>query len=144
MRINVLLVAFCLVGLPASAQDKAEFQEIADHFVAAYAKGDLNAVLKLYAEDASILPPQAPMTKGQSSIADFWKGEAQRAELKQVTVVDAQPLGNDRAHVIFTTVGRTKGQSPQEFHGKGTALVQRAGSEWKMLVHVWNRNDRNQ
>ena len=52
--------------------------------------------------------------------------------------------GNDRAHVIFTTVGRTKGQSPQEFQGKGTAVVQKAGTEWKMLVHVWNRNDRNQ
>lgn len=144
MRRNALVVAFCLIVLPASAQDKAEFQKIADHFVEAYAKGDLNAVLKLYAEDAFILPPQAPMAKGQSSIADFWKGEAQRAELKQVTVVDVQPLGNDRAHVIFTTVGRTKGQAPQEFQGKGTALVQKAGSDWKMLVHVWNRNDRGQ
>ena len=144
MRKNALVVAFCLAVLPASAQDKAEFQKVADRFVEAYAKGDLNAVLKLYAEDASILPPQAPMAKGQSRIADFWKGEAQRAELKQVTDVDAQPLGNDRAHVIFTTVGRTRGQSPQEFQGKGTALVQKAGNEWKMLVHVWNRNDRDQ
>ena len=144
MRRNALVVAFCLGVLPASAQDKAELQKVADRFVEAYTKGDLNAVLKLYAEDASILPPQAPMAKGQSSIAEFWKGEAQRAEVKQVTVVDAQPLGNDRAHVIFTTVGRTKGQSPQEFQGKGTALVQKAGTEWKMLVHVWNRDDRNQ
>ena len=144
MRKNALVVALCLVVLPASAQDKAEFQKVADHFVKAYAKGDLDAVLKLYAEDASILPPQAPMAKGQSSIADFWKSEAQRAELKQVTVVDAKPLGNDMAHVVFTTVGRTRGQSPQEFQGKGTALVQRAGSDWKMLVHVWNRNDRDQ
>ena len=144
MRKSALVVAFCLVVLPAFAQDKAEFQKEADHFVEAYAKGDLNTVLKLYAEDAFILPPQAPMAKGQSGIAEFWKGEAQRAELKQVTVVDAQPLGNDRAHVIFTTVGRTKGPSPREFQGKGTALVQKAGTEWKMLVHVWNRNDRSQ
>ncbi len=144
MRMNALVVAFCLAGLPASAQDKAELQKVADRFVGAYAKGDLNAVLKLYAEDASILPPQAPMAKGQSSIADFWKDEAQRAELKQVTVVDAQLLGNGISHVIFTTVGRTKGQSPQDFQGKGTALVQKAGSDWKMLVHVWNRNDRDQ
>ena len=144
MRRNALVVVFCLIVLPASAQDKAEFQGVANHFVEAYAKGDLNAVLKLYAEDAFTLPPQAPMAKGQSSIADFWKMEAQRAEIKQVTVVDAQPLGNDRAHVIFTTVGRTKGQSPQEFLGKGTAFVQKDGTEWKMLVHVWNRSDRDQ
>jgi len=139
-----MLVAFWLAALPGVAQDKAEFQKVADRFVEAYAKGDLNAVLQLYAEDASILPPQAPMVKGQSNIASFWKGEAQRAEIKQVTVVDAKPLGNDMAHVIFTTVGRTKGQSPQEFQGKGAALAQRTENEWKMLVHVWNRNDRDQ
>ncbi len=89
MRRFALVATFCLAVLPASAQDKAEFQKIADSFVQAYAKGDLNAVLQLYAQDAYVLPPQAPMAKGQSSIAEFWKGEAQRAELKQVTVVDA-------------------------------------------------------
>ena len=140
MRRFALVATFCLAVLPASAQDKAEFQKIADSFVQAYAKGDLNAVLQLYAQDAYVLPPQAPMAKGQSSIAEFWKGEAQRAELKQVTVVDAKLLGNDTAHVIFTTVGQTRGQAPKEFQGKGTALAQKIGTNWKMLVHVWNRD----
>ena len=76
MRRCALVATFCLAVLPASAQDKAEFQKIADSFVQAYAKGDLNAVLQLYAQDAYVLPPQAPMAKGQSSIAEFWKGEA--------------------------------------------------------------------
>ena len=144
MRRIALVVAFCLAALPGLAQDKAELQKVADRFVEAYAKGDLNAVLQLYAEDAAILPPQAPMVKGQSNVANFWKAEAQRAEIKQVTVVDAKALSNDMAHVIFTTVGQTRGQSPQEFEGKGAALAQKVGNEWKMLVHVWNRNGRDQ
>ncbi len=140
MRRFALVATFCLAVLPASAQDKAEFQKIADRFVQAYAKGDLNAVLQLYAEDAYVLPPQSPMAKGQKDIAEFWKGEAQRAELRQVTVVDAKSLGNDTAHVIFTSVGRTRGQAPKEYQGKGTALAQKVGTDWKMLVHVWNRD----
>ena len=140
MRRFALVATFCLAVLPASAQDKAEFQKIADSFVQAYAKGDLNAVLQLYAQDAYVLPPQAPIAMGQSSIAEFWKGEAQRAELKQVTIVDAKPLGNDTAHVIFTSVGRTRGPAPKEYQGKGTALAQKVGTDWKMLVHVWNRD----
>jgi ketosteroid isomerase-like protein len=82
-----------VVALPGYAQDKAEFQKVADRFVEAYAKGDLNSVLQLYAEDAYVLPPQSAMVRGRSLIANFWKEEAQRAELKQVTVVDAKPLG---------------------------------------------------
>ncbi len=140
MRRFALVATFCLAVLPASAQDKAEFQKIADRFVQAYGKGDLTAVLQLYAEDAYLLPPQVPMARGQSSIAEFWKGEAQRAELRQVTVVDAKPLGNDTAHVIFTSVLRTRGQAPKEFQGKGTVLAQKVGADWKMLVHVWNRD----
>ena len=139
MRRFALVTAFCLAVVPASAQDKAEFQKIADNFVQAYGKGDLNAVLQLYAEDAYVLPPQAPMAKGRSSIAEFWKGEAQRAELRQVTVVDAKALGSDTALVIFTSVSRTRGPAPREYQGKGTALAQKVGNDWKMLVHVWNR-----
>jgi uncharacterized protein (TIGR02246 family) len=130
-----------VVALPGYAQDKAEFQRIADRFVEAYAKGDLNSVLRLYAEDAYVLPPQATMVKGQNDIANFWKEEARRTELKEVTVMDAKTLGNNTAHVIFTSVGRTRDAAPKEIKGKGTALAQKVGDDWRMLVHIWNRDD---
>ena len=141
MRRLALAFALCVVALPGYAQDKAEFQKVADRFVEAYAKGDLNSVLQLYAEDAYVLPPQSAMVRGRSPIANFWKEEAQRAELKQVTVVDAKPLGNNTAHVIFTSIGRTRDATPKEFKSKGAALAQKVGDEWRMLVHVWNRDE---
>ncbi len=141
MRPLALAFAFCVVALPGYAQDKAEFQRIADRFVEAYAKGDLNSVLRLYAEDAYVLPPQATMVKGQNDIANFWKEEARRTELKEVTVMDAKTLGNNTAHVIFTSVGRTRDAAPKEIKGKGTALAQKVGDDWRMLVHIWNRDE---
>ena len=141
MRRSALACALCFITLPGYAQDKAEFQKVADAFVEAYAKGDLNSVLRLYAEDAYLLPPQAAMMKGRGPIAAFWTQEAQRAELKHVTVLEAKPLGNDLAHVIFTSVSRTRDAAPREFNGKGTALAQRVGNDWRMVVHIWNRDE---
>jgi hypothetical protein len=51
MRRVALAVAFCLAALPVLAQDKSEFQKVANRFVEAYAKGDLNGVLQLYADE---------------------------------------------------------------------------------------------
>ena len=141
MRRLALAFAFCVVALPGYAQDKAEFQKVADRFVEAYAKGDLNSVLRLYTENAYVLPPQATMVRGQNDIANFWKEEARRVELKQVTVVDSRALGNNTAHVIFTSVGHTRDAALKEIKGKGTALAQKVGDDWKMLVHIWNRDE---
>lgn len=142
MRMTTLAVALCLAPAPVYAQDIAEFQRIADRFVEAYSKGDLSTVLQLYAKDAYVLPPQTSMARSQEQIADVWKKEAQESEITQVSVVDAKPLGNNMAHVIFTTIGRTRGQNPQEFRGKGAALAQKVDGDWKMVVHTWNRDDR--
>jgi ketosteroid isomerase-like protein len=140
MRRSALVAVFCMIALPCFARDRAEFQKIADRFVESYAKGDVNSVLQLYAEDAYLLPPQAAMARGRSNIAGFWNEEGRRVELKQATIVDVKPLGSDLAHVTFTLVSRTRGEAPKEFHGKGAALAQKVSNDWKMLVHVWNRD----
>jgi hypothetical protein len=49
--------------------------------------------------------------------------------------------GNNTAHVIFTSIGRTRDATPKEFKSKGVALAQKVGGEWRMLVHVWNRDE---
>ena len=70
-------LAFCLIALPASAQDTASIQKLNDAFEAAFARGDAVALAGMYTEDASLLPPGAEMIRGRAAIQAFW-GEAMK------------------------------------------------------------------
>ncbi len=137
MRKLAWVAAFCVAAaLPASAQDKAALQRLADEWAGAYNKGDTAAVGQMYLEDAVLLPPEAEMVKGRNPIQAFWKQEAERTGDLKVTIMEVRPLGSDAAHAIFTSTLRIKGQPPQEVPGKGAALLQKVGADWRIATHV--------
>jgi uncharacterized protein (TIGR02246 family) len=141
MRKLVFALAFCLAAtIPASAQDKGELQKLADQWTEAYNKNDIAKVSRMYTDDAVLLPPETKMIRGKEAIQTFWQKEAEQTTDLKVTVTDVKPLGSANAHAIFTSTVRTKGQQVQEVPGKGTALLQRSGEDWRIVVHVWNRD----
>jgi uncharacterized protein (TIGR02246 family) len=56
------------------AEVRAEVDEINRQFVEALERGDAASVAALYAEDAVVLPPDAPMISGRAAIEEFWRG----------------------------------------------------------------------
>ena len=70
----------------------------------------------------------------------YWRKADERMGDVKVAITDVKPLGADSAHVVFTSTLRTKSQQPQEIPGKGATLVQKAGTDWTIVTHVWNRN----
>ncbi|HEX2134938.1 MAG TPA: SgcJ/EcaC family oxidoreductase [Microvirga sp.] len=141
MRRLALLAAFCVAAaIPGYAQDRAEFQRLADQWTEAFNKGDVARVSQTYAEDAILLPPEAEMVRGREAILAFWRKEAERIGDLKVTITDVKRLGDDEAHIVFNSTARSKGQQPQEVPGKGTTLVQKSGGDWRIATHVWNRN----
>lgn len=141
MRRLALIAAFCLAAvMPAYAQDKAEFQKIADQWIDAFNKGDISKVSQMYTDDAVLLPPGAETVRGKDAILAYWTKEAERIGDLKVTVTDLKPLGPGSVHVIFTSTLKTKGQQPQEVPGKGATLAQKAGDDWRIATHVWNLN----
>jgi uncharacterized protein (TIGR02246 family) len=56
------------------AQGRAEVDEANRRFMEAMERGDAASVAALYAEDAVVLPPDAPMVSGRSAIEQFWRG----------------------------------------------------------------------
>jgi len=141
MRKLALIAALCVaVVLPGHAQDKAAFQALADQWAEAFNKGDLAKVGQMYAEDAVLLPLDVAMVRGKDAIQAYWKKEAERTGDLKVTVTDVKPLGTDAAHTVFTSTIKTKGAQAQEIPGKGATLAQKAGGDWKIVSHVWNRD----
>ena len=108
-----ILVLFSLVQ-PAAAQDKALIQKLDDEFAAAFNKGDYAAVAAMYAEDATLLPPGAPMMKGRQSIQGFWTKAGEGVTEAKLIAVDLTPLGGNAAREIGTVSLKTKGANPQE------------------------------
>ena len=141
MRRLALVAVFCLAAVvPGHAQDKASFQKLADQWSEAFNKGDITRVAQMYVDDAVLLPPEAEMLRGKDAILAYWKKEAERVGDIKVTITDVKPLGAETAHVVFTSTLKTKGAQAQEVPGKGATLVQKAGEDWRIATHAWNRD----
>lgn len=80
-----------------------------DKYLAAFAAGDKEGYLGLFAEDATVEDPVgAPICRGREEISGFWdrmRGMAEKMEL--VLLGSARVVGNEAAFVfrVTTTVG---------------------------------------
>jgi uncharacterized protein (TIGR02246 family) len=123
---------------PVAAQDKALIQKLDDEFVAAFNKGDYAAVAAMYAEDATLMPPGAPMMKGHQAIQAFWSKAGEGVTDAKIVAVDVTPLGDKAAREIGTFSLKTKGATPMELTGKFVVIWQKVGNDWKLSTDIWN------
>jgi ketosteroid isomerase-like protein len=140
MRTILLATTVCCIAFSAAAQDKAQFQKLADQFATAFNKGDIGPVVAQYNNDSIVFPPGSEVVKGKSEIEKFWKGAMEGIGDVKITVVDVKPLGSNAAREIGTITARTKGQSPQEVAGKYVVVWEKVGDEWKNTSDIWNMN----
>lgn len=63
-------------GQPANPEDEQAIRKTVDTYKAAFEKGDLDAVMALYAADAEYIDPAGKSTKGRAAIAALFKKEA--------------------------------------------------------------------
>ena len=140
MRTIKVAAVLALLASTAQAQDRATIEKLNETFVAALAKGDIAAVVGMYAEDAYLLPPDKGIVKGRAAIQSFWTKAAEGTGEFKLTTVDVKPLGSDAAREVGTFRLKTKDQSPQEVSGKYVVVWQRVGGEWKLATDIWNTN----
>ena len=111
-----------------SDQGRAEVDEANRRFMEAMGRGDAASVAALYAEDAVVLPPDAPMVSGRSGIEEFWRG-LMEAGARGVNLETLRLAGSgDLMHEV----------------GRATITIQPEGGETNTLavkyVVVWERN----
>ena len=110
------------------AQGRAEVDEANRRFMEAMERGDAASVAALYAEDAVVLPPDAPMVSGRSAIEEFWRG-MMGAGARGVNLETLRLAGSgDVLHEV----------------GRATITIQPEGGETDTLVVkyvvVWERD----
>ena len=111
------------------------------NFTDAFDRGDAAAVAAWYTEDATLLPPDHPMTKGRDAIRAFWQGAMStgvtEATLETLEVVES---GGDWAYEVgrFRMVLQPQGGERAEMTGKYVVVWKQHGDGWRMHVDIWN------
>jgi len=140
MKGTLSLVAVLLLALSADAaraQSADGIKGVDDAWVAAAKKGDVEAMVALYAPDAVYYPPDAFELRGTAAIR-----KAYADWFATVTIPDARiestyttsgdlSLGYGTATV---TMQPKSGGAPQTVRVRVTAVAKKVGGQWKYLA----------
>jgi uncharacterized protein (TIGR02246 family) len=137
----ILILAGLVVGTAAQARDiKADIDAANAKFVAAFNKGDAAGVAQLYTEQATVMPPGAPLAKGRPAIQAFWQGAMQNGvknvSLKAVQVDQFGPAAREIGTFSLDAPNAQKQMAHVE--GKYVVLWRRSAGSWKLDTDIWN------
>ncbi len=136
MKLIWTAAAIVFVALPAMAQSvKTSIDQANQTFSAAFAKGDAASLAALYTEQATILPPGAPMMKGRKNIEAFWKEAMTTLKNLKLKAVDVESFGTTTAREIGTF---TADAGSQQVVGKYVVIWKKSGKSWHLSTDIWN------
>jgi len=136
MKLIWTAAAIVFVALPAMAQSvKTSIDQANLTFSAAFARGDAAGLAALYTEQATILPPGAPMMKGRKNIEAFWKEAMTTLKNLKLKAVDVESFGTTTAREIGTF---TADAGSQQVVGKYVVIWKKSGKSWHLSTDIWN------
>ena len=126
---------------PAPDPHRTRVEVLGKSFAAAFNRGDVAAVAKMYAADAMAFPPEGEVVKGRAAIEAMWKGVRDMGvQSIDFEVVDVQSSG-----ILLVESGRANlrvaGAGPAQATVSVKYVVvwkkQKDGS-WKISHDIWN------
>ena len=129
----------------AQQMDPSAMRKVVDEesaqWMESFNKGDAAGVAALYADDATVLPPNSEMAVGKQAILDLWKSEMQTG-LKEVKLTTVKVGGSgDMIYEIgkYTAIIQPQGGTGMTDHGKYLVVLKRQPSgAWKLQADIWN------
>jgi uncharacterized protein (TIGR02246 family) len=126
---------------PDTEADKAAIGEAAAAFSAAFMRGDVDAMMALYTEDAVIFPGGSDRLQGQEALRQYWTVPPNRTiTLHQITseqVVIEGDMASD--HGVYEVHVEQDGEAQDPAYGKYLIVWHRQpNGAWKMHLDMWN------
>jgi uncharacterized protein (TIGR02246 family) len=132
-----LVATFVLSGRAARADEVRDAVEAGNRaFIAAFLRGDAQAVADLYTERAQVIAPGAPVARGRSAIAAAWQKTID-AGVKDLTLTTAEveSAGDLACETgVVRLVSRTGGVT----EGRYVVVWKRTNGQWKLHRDIWN------
>lgn len=139
-----LMISVCCLVVYGQPQDEETIREMDAAWSQALQNKDLNKVMSNYAEDASFLPPDEPIIRGQGNIREWFVKRVATpgysATFAPGTIVIAK--SGDIAYELGTfhvTVNNASGK-PIEYSGKHLVAWEKRGGHWKVVAESINRD----
>lgn len=143
--ISALLASSCAppTAPDTRAADEAAIRALDEQWSATAAKNDLDGTVAFYADDAVLLPPNAPIAKDQKSIRESWAGllgpnAAVSWKVSKVEVAKSGEIG-----YLYGTyqlsIKDPKGGPAMNDAGKLLEVWKRqSDGKWKCIVDTYN------
>ena len=138
---GLLAFAGCQQAPKNTDADKNEIQDGTRAWAVAYNAGDADGVMKLYAEDAVVMPPGAPVVYGRAAIREYIAGDSAAAKAAGLTLTiehgDSVGISGDIAwhmgpySINDATGARVDGGSYME-------ALQKVDGKWYITRDIWN------
>ena len=144
-RVVAAGLALLVLPLPLTAQSnaaRAAIDAANTRATAAFNRGDVPAFAKIYAPDATLLPPNMPAMHGQASIAGFWQG-AYNSGVRNVrlTTTELHVNGSEATEVGTALLDVQSPQGTVLATDRGKYIVywkRNSKGEWQWLSDIWN------
>jgi uncharacterized protein (TIGR02246 family) len=134
----IATVAFASVGRSQGKTDPA-LDKLGKEFMAAFNAQDAAKIASFYAEDAVLMPPDAPPAKGRAAIeAHFKKDFQQGASNLQLRPMESMTTGSQAFEAGTSTVTIKTGTTTMTDKGKYLTTFKRVGSDWKISYDIFN------
>ena len=137
-----LIAVAAAVSTPSAAdtaEDKAALRAADQIFMRAYWKGDLETVVALYAEDAVLLPANAPEVKGREAIRKYYAADmsglkpGESGMIVESTQGVSGNLGWSSGRVKDTAANGTTTST-----GKFLSVSRKVNGRWLYIRDTWN------
>lgn len=137
---GLLALAGCAPSAPdaGSKADEEALRKGTEAWISAYSKGDIDALLALYADDAVAMPPGAPIVATREGLQDYFTTDIATSA---GTVVELGPSaagvsGRYGWHAGAFLIKDTSGNKVNA--GKYLEVWRKQGDQWRLLRVSWN------
>jgi ketosteroid isomerase-like protein len=143
-KVFSMLVAACAIALPALAADDAtRIRAGTASWVQSFNAGNAGAVVALYADDAALMPPNAPQARGVAAIKEAVAKEIAGAKKAGITLVlgtdDVGVIGDMAWHAGTYAVKDKAGKTVEA--GKFLEAWERKNGKWRIARDMWNSDN---
>ena len=125
------------------AAEEAKLRALDEQWSATAARNDLEGTVAFYADDAVVLPPNAPIARDRKSIRESWAGLLGAHNTVSWKASKAEVAASGELGYLYGTYSLSlhdpKGGPPVSDTGKFVEIWKKqAGGEWKCIVDTYN------
>ena len=140
----MMAAAICSIALAGfAADDAARIRAGTASWMQSFNSGNAGAVVALYADDAALMPPNAPQARGVAAIKEAIAKEIAGAKKAGVTLAvgtDEVGVAGDMAWHAGTYVVKDKGGKTVDA-GKFLEAWERKNGKWRIARDMWNSDN---